>query len=76
VTCLIQLLDKRLCSGSYEKTIKVWSETSGDCELSIETGDYPSCIIQLRDERLCTGSMGGVIDIWDLTTRIPLHNSS
>ena len=34
--CLIQLMDGRLCSGSGDKTIKVWNKNAGICELSID----------------------------------------
>jgi BTB/POZ domain len=35
VSAIIELLDGRVCSCSQDKTIKVWSIDTGDCELTI-----------------------------------------
>jgi WD40 repeat protein len=40
VTCVLQLKDGRLCSGSKDHTIKVWNKGTGVCELSIDTGYF------------------------------------
>jgi WD40 repeat protein len=48
------LLDGRLCSGSDDKRLKVWSKDSGACELSVDTEECVRCIALLSDGSVCT----------------------
>jgi WD40 repeat protein len=68
VYSVTQLRDGRLCSGSDDNTIKIWSPATGQCEKTLD--GHTSCInvvIQLRDGRLCSGSDDKTIKLWSLS---------
>jgi WD40 repeat protein len=66
VSALIQLEKSRLCSCSFENTIKVWNIKSGQCELTLNGHtSFVLCVIQLTDGRLCSGSVDSTIRIWN-----------
>jgi WD40 repeat protein len=70
VTCLVVLHDGRLCSGSYDKSIKIWDVSKGDeKEVKILNGhsDFVNCLVVLPDGRLCSGSDDKSIKIWNVT---------
>jgi WD40 repeat protein len=58
---IIQLEDGRLCSCSFDETIRLWNIGSGQCELCIE--GYS--VIQLLDGRLCSRSQDETVKIWN-----------
>ena len=65
VTCVLQLSDGRLVSGSSDDTLILWDVSSGTC-LSTLRGhtDYVTCVLQLTDSRLVSGSSD---DTWILS---------
>ena len=67
VTALAILPDGRLVSGSDDKTIKIWSLPSGECE-TLENGTRVSSLVVLPDERLAVGNMHSTINLWDIKT--------
>lgn len=69
---VLQLQDGRLCSWSYDRTIKLWNLASGVCELTM-TGHTAgiSCAIQLFDDRICSGSGDDeTIRVWNISTGV------
>jgi WD40 repeat protein len=66
ITGIIQLEDGRLCSCSYDGTIKLWDIESGLCNLTIYGHTHiVTCVIQLLDGRLCSGGWEYEIKIWN-----------
>jgi WD40 repeat protein len=65
VVDVIQLEDGRLCSCSYDRSIKLWDIGSGVCNLTIDGHTSGvTCVIQLLDGRLCSGSEDHTVKIW------------
>jgi WD40 repeat protein len=65
INSIIQLEDGRLCSCSYDNTIKLWNIDCGQCVLTINGHtSFVYCVIQLIDGRLCSGSRDKTINIW------------
>jgi WD40 repeat protein len=69
VNYLIQLMDGRLCSGSDDSTIKIWSIETGVCELSINA-QYAVSLVQLRNGSICSGDLNGMLQIWNSATGV------
>ena len=65
VRSLVELFDGRLCSGSEDNTIRLWSIEDGVCE-QILTGHTSAVysVLQLKDGRFCSASYFGIIKIW------------
>jgi WD40 repeat protein len=73
ITGIIRLDDGRICSCSWDKSIKLSNIESCQCELTIEGHtSYVYCIIQLIDGRLCSGSDDATIKIWNKDTGVCL----
>ena len=65
--CLLS--NNLLCSGSYDKTIKLWNikdkKTENKWLNSLEGHSKEiRSIIQLKDKRICSSSEDGTIKLW------------
>jgi WD40 repeat protein len=59
---------KTLCSGSLDKTIRVWNVEQGTCMKILEghTGNIRSLIVLGDGKTLCSGSNDNAIRVWDI----------
>ena len=66
IFCLIELNDGRLCSGSADKTVKMWDISKRICLSSIEAGNgWIYSLTSLSNDYIITGSKDNVFRIWD-----------
>jgi WD40 repeat protein len=70
VTALVDEL--RICSGSNDKTVKVWNSGNGVCERSLKEPTIIS-IALLVDGRICGVSIDGFVKIWNMNTGVCEH---
>ena len=65
VSFLFELFDGRICSGSFDDTIRLWIIDNGSFDLTLTgyTGRHMS-IIQLKDGRICSAGLDGNIKMW------------
>lgn len=67
VFSIIQLSDGRLCTGSLDKTIKIWNLMTGVVEKTfIGHEDAVTWIVELPDKSICSSSADKTVKIWDL----------
>jgi WD40 repeat protein len=67
VRSLIQLQDGRLGTASVDHTVRVWTQSEGDCVLTCIGHKGPvNSVVQLRDGRLCSGSDDRALIIWSV----------
>eukprot|EP01036_Dinobryon_divergens_P035216 gene35216-biopygen27835 len=69
VSALCILLDKRIVSGSDDKTVRIWNASSGDCEriLKGHSGQVSALCI-LPDGRIVSGSDDKTVRIWNASS--------
>eukprot|EP01038_Epipyxis_sp_PR26KG_P015017 gene15017-20207_t len=76
---VIQLQDGRLCSSSYDKSLRIWN-LSGTCEQILKDHKYcVTCCVELRNGIICSGSEDKKLKIWDVLTEsciMTLDNNS
>ena len=72
VTSLVYA-DELLCSGSADKTIKVWDIKTGDCLRTLEGHEGAITCLVDADGLLCSGSADNKIKVWDKDTGECLH---
>jgi len=67
VTCLAELGDNLLASGSYDSTIKIWTLEDPEKPITTLLGhtDRIETILYMKEGILASGSRDGTIRIWD-----------
>lgn len=67
VSCLCQLKDSRLVSGSSDKSIKFWNPKTFQCMTTLfGHDDYVCCLCELNTELLASGASDKSIKLWNL----------
>jgi WD40 repeat protein len=66
---------RRLYSGSYDITIKVWDTATNACIATLEghTHDVRSLCLSFKTNRLISASEDKTIRVWDTTTHTCIH---
>ena len=69
VRALCALSDDRLASGSCDKTVRIWSVSSGACLQTLQghTGSVLA-LCALSDDRLASGSYDKTVRIWSVSS--------
>ena len=68
IVCIIELLNKKIVTGSYDKTIKIWNLDNFICEKTI-IEKYPIlCVLEMEQNMLLSGTEGNSIQLWNLNS--------
>lgn len=62
--CLVELPDNRLASASFDRTVRVWHWTTGDCLFTLTHKDPILAMVALPDLRLALAS-GPAVYVWN-----------
>jgi len=77
---LYELRDGTLCSGSTDKTVKIWPKLPEDDVISLRGHtDWVTCVVQLStpDNRICSGGRDGTLIVWkELRGGVPSSEAS
>ena len=74
VTALAQLPDGRICSGSRDKSIRVWSFSGETSDAVLGHPDSVAYMVTLTDGRVCSSILESpLIFVWDVSTRRCVH---
>jgi hypothetical protein len=67
VSCVVQLADGRMVSGSLDSTLRLWDIESGVCVKTLAGHtDSVYCVVQLADGRVVSGSRDKTLRLWDI----------
>ncbi len=72
VRCL-QYDDGKLCSGSYDFTIKVWDLAARACVVTLKGHNASARSLHFTDDVLVSGSLDKSIKIWDFSANVPFE---
>jgi WD40 repeat protein len=83
ITCVTELHDGRIITGSYDGTLSIWNLQTGVCDVTL-AGNYDAiyCINTLFDGRVVIGTYDGTLKIlnvhlWEKTKKIsPVQHST
>ena len=68
VVSLYELNNKKIISGSYDKTIKLWNQNTFSCEQTIVEKNIIKCILEFVPGMLLIGSDSENIHLWDINS--------
>jgi hypothetical protein len=68
--CSVSVLhDKRIISGAWDQTLKIWNAQTGISDITLKGNYYSQYITLLPDGRIISGSYDNILNIWDLETK-------
>ena len=67
IVCLIELKNKKIMSGSYDKTIKIWDLNNSNCDTIIHEDECIICLLEFEPNMLLSGTQSETIRLWDIT---------
>ena len=66
VSCVLQLTDGRIVSGSDDNTLIVWDANRNTKHHLVGHMSWVTCVIQISDGRVVSGSGDATLKVWKL----------
>ena len=66
IVCLIELNSRKIATGSYDCTIKIWNLDNYECEKTINEGGCVLCLLEFEDNMILSGTNESTIQLWDI----------
>ena len=67
ITCLIELENTQIVTGSNNGEIKIWNLQFMFCDKTIKTDGQILCLLEFKSNILFTGGSTNDIKVWDIT---------
>src|SRR5205807_961972 len=68
IKCIVELSDKEIVGGSFDKTLHIWNIKKGDCVKKFEGSGMILCLEKLSDNEIVTGDADHTLVIWNIET--------
>ena len=68
IVTLIELSNNFLCSGSYDKTIKIWDIKTKQCIKTINESGYVLCLLEFLPNQLLSGTSDNNIKLYNINS--------
>lgn len=70
-TIIIDDINEKIVSGSYDNTIKIWDSKNGKCDATlIGHSKGVTCVANSSNNKIVSGSYDNTLKIWDVKTNI------
>lgn len=66
IVCLIELNSKKIATGSYDCTIKIWNLANFECEKTLNEGGCVLCLLEFENDMILCGTNESTIHLWDI----------
>ena len=63
----VQIVNKKIISGSADKTVRVWDSTNGK-QIFLLQYEAPIVVVHVEENTIISGSSDGTLKLWHLTT--------
>ena len=67
IVCLIELKNKKIMTGSYDKTIKIWDLNNSNCDTIIHEDECIICLLEFEPNMLLSATQSEIMQLWDIT---------
>ncbi len=68
IVTLIELSNNNLCSGSYDKTIKIWDIKTKECITTINESGYVLCLLEFLPNQILSGTSDNNIKLYNINS--------
>ena len=76
IACLIELNSKKIATGSYDRTIKIWNINNYKCEKIINEEGNVFCLLEFEENKILCGTSRNIINLWDINIEYNMSLSS
>jgi len=71
ITCLLDLKNGDIASGSLDTTIKIWDPITGKCKRTLKGHTHAIIVLlELEDSHLVSSALDQTLVIWDVQTGV------